>query len=451
LKGIDEEEVMKRKKVVIMGAAGRDFHNFNCVFRDNDEYEVVAFTATQIPWIAGRKYPASLAGKLYPDGIPIYDEEEIESLIRKFDVDEVVFAYSDVSHVYVMNRASIAIANGANFRLLGTKETWLKAKVPVVSVCAVRTGSGKSQTSRFIATRLMEKGYKVAVVRHPMPYGDLETQAVQRFKSLDDLEKHKCTVEEREEYEAHIEKGAVVYAGVDYHQILKACEKEADIIVWDGGNNDLPFFKPTIHIVVVDPLRAGHERLYHPGEANLRLADVAVINKVDSATAEQIGKVRNSILEINKKATIIEARSKIVSLEAHEEIAGKKVIVVEDGPTVTHGEMPYGAGAIYAERNGAVLVDPRPYAVGSIRETFEKYKHIGKVLPAMGYSQRQVEELRQTIEASDAQIVVVGTPIDLGRLLEVSKPMVRVRYEFDQASGRGLDEIVLEAVEKAGR
>jgi predicted GTPase len=437
----------RRRKVLIMGAAGRDFHNFNCVYRADKSYEVVAFTATQIPDIAGRRYPAALAGRLYPDGIPIHDESEMPDMVRRHGVDDVVFAYSDVPHAVVMDRGSKAIAAGANFVLLGARETMVASAKPVVAVCAVRTGSGKSQTSRHVCDVLGRAGLKVAVIRHPMPYGDLAEQAVQRFATMDDLVAHKCTIEEREEYEPHIERGFLVYAGVDYHAILRAAEKEADVILWDGGNNDLPFYKPDLFITVVDPLRAGHERTYHPGEANFLMADVLVVNKVDSASAAQMEIVRKSIADLNPRAKVVEAASEI-TLDGAPDLKGKRVLVVEDGPTLTHGEMTFGAGAVAARRAGAEMVDARPYAVGSIRATYEKYPHVRTILPAMGYSPRQVDELRQTIEATPADVVVVGTPIDLARLLPGTKPMVRVRYELRQVAGPALDEIVAAA---AGR
>lgn len=423
---------MSKTKVLIMGAAGRDFHNFNRVFRDNDQYEVVAFTATQIPDIEGRVYPPELAGKLYPKGIPIYAEEELHDLIRQLKVDEVVFAYSDVPHEYVMHKASQVLAAGANFRLLGTKDTQVKSTKPVVSIGAVRTGVGKSQTTRAVSRALRELGYKVAAVRHPMPYGDLVKQAVQRFGDYKDLDYHQVTIEEREEYEPHIDNGVVVFAGVDYERILREAEKEADIVLWDGGNNDLPFYLPDIHIVLVDPHRPGHEVSYHPGEANLRSADVVIINKVDTASPEGIAKVRESIFALNPDAIMIEAASPIF-VENSDMIRGKRVLVVEDGPTLTHGEMKYGAGIVAAQKFGAgEIVDPRPYTVGSITETYEHYPKIGTLLPAMGYGDAQRDDLEETINRTDADIVVVGTPIDLGRILEANKPMLRVRYELQE-------------------
>jgi len=437
-----------RKKVIIMGAAGRDFHNFNVFFRDNEEYEVVAFTATQIPDIEGRKYPPELAGKLYPNGIPIYSEDELEDLIKKFKVDFVVFAYSDVSHEYVMNRASRAMAAGASFMLLGPSHTMLTSTKPVISVCAVRTGSGKSQTTRRVAEILKKLGKKTVVIRHPMPYGDLTKQVVQRFGSFEDLDKHNCTVEEREEYEPHIDRGNVVYAGVDYEKILRQAEQEADVILWDGGNNDFPFFKPDLHIVVVDPHRPGHEVTYHPGETNLRLADVIVINKIDTAYPEDIQIVRENSRSANPRAVIIEAASPIF-VENYEAIKGKKVLVIEDGPTLTHGEMSYGAGYVAAEKYGAAeIVDPRPYAVGSIKETYEKYTQLEVILPAMGYSPKQLKELEETINAVPADLVIVATPINLGKILKINKPYVRVKYELQEIGKPDLEDIIKEFFEK---
>ncbi|MEO0239432.1 MAG: cyclic 2,3-diphosphoglycerate synthase [candidate division WOR-3 bacterium] len=437
-----------RKKVIIMGAAGRDFHNFNVFFRDNEEYEVVAFTATQIPDIEGRKYPPELAGKLYPNGIPIYSEDELEDLIKKFKVDFVVFAYSDVSHEYVMNRASRAMAAGASFMLLGPSHTMLTSTKPVISVCAVRTGSGKSQTTRRVAEILKKLGKKTVVIRHPMPYGDLTKQVVQRFGSFEDLDKHNCTIEEREEYEPHIDRGNVVYAGVDYEKILRQAEQEADVVLWDGGNNDFPFFKPDLHIVVVDPHRPGHEVTYHPGETNLRLADVIVINKIDTAYPEDIQIVRENSRSANPRAVIIEAASPIF-VENYEAIKGKKVLVIEDGPTLTHGEMSYGAGYVAAEKYGAAeIVDPRPYAVGSIKETYEKYTQLEVILPAMGYSPKQLKELEETINAVPADLVIVATPINLGKILKINKPYVRVKYELQEIGKPDLEDIIKEFFEK---
>lgn len=433
---------MARKKVVIMGAAGRDFHDFNTYFRDNEEYEVVAFTATQIPDIEGRKYPAELAGRLYPDGIPIYAEEDLPRLIKEKGVDEVVFSYSDVSHEYVMHRASIALSNGAGFRFIPPKVTMLKANVPVIAVCAVRTGAGKSQTTRRVAKLLQSMGKKVVVVRHPMPYGDLREQAVQRFASYEDLDRYKCTIEEREEYEPHIDNGIVVYAGVDYEKILRQAEKECDVLIWDGGNNDIPFYKPDLHIVVADPHRPGHETKYHPGEANLRMADVVIINKVDTASPENVESVKASIKEVNPDADIIEAGSPI-STDKPEMIRGKSVLVVEDGPTLTHGEMKYGAGTIAAKRFGAKeIVDPEPYAVGSIKKTFKKYPHLKNILPAMGYGKTQIQELQETINKVPCEIVVSGTPINLERVMKVNKPILRVRYELDEIGRPNLEDMI---------
>ncbi len=423
---------MNRAKVIIMGAAGRDFHNFNTVFRDNESYEVVAFTATQIPDIEGRKYPAALAGKLYPNGIPIHAEDELVDLIKKYEADDVVFSYSDVSHEYVMHRASLVNAAGAGFRLLGARQTMLKSKVPVVAVCAVRTGCGKSQTTRRVVEILQGMGKKVVAVRHPMPYGDLVAQKVQRFATIDDLKKHKCTIEEMEEYEPHVTRGNVIYAGVDYGAILAQAEQEADVIVWDGGNNDIPFFKPDIHITVVDPHRPGHETGYHPGETNLRMADVVVINKIDTADYENIEAVRAAIQEVNPNAIVVDGASPIF-VEDPAIIRGKRVLVVEDGPTLTHGEMRYGAGVVAAYKFGAIeLIDPRPFIVGRIVETFEKYPDIGQLLPAMGYGDEQMRDLGETINNSDAEAVIIATPIDLRRVVKITKPSVRVTYELQE-------------------
>jgi predicted GTPase len=425
-----------------MGAAGRDFHNFNTYFRNNNDYEVVAFTATQIPDIEGRVYPASIAGELYPEGIPIYPEEELSTLIKKHNVDQVIFAYSDVSHETVMHKASQVLACGADFRLMGPDNTMIKSKAPVIAVTAVRTGSGKSQTTRYVAQTLTERGKKVAIIRHPMPYGNLEEQVVQRFASYADLDKHKCTIEEREEYEPHIDLGLVVYAGVDYEKILHQAEAEADVILWDGGNNDLPFYNTDLHIVVVDPHRAGHETAYHPGEANLRKADIALINKVDSADPTDVEKVKATITAVNPQAKIIMANSPI-TVDDPEAVAGKKVLVIEDGPTLTHGEMAYGAGVIVAEKLGAAeLIDPRPFAVGTIKDTFTKYNHLSRLLPAMGYGQTQIEELEKTINASPAELVVIGTPIDLRRIMKLDKPALRVRYDLEEIGNQELAQIL---------
>jgi predicted GTPase len=422
------------RRVLIMGAAGRDFHNFNVVYRDDQRYEVVAFTATQIPFIEDRLYPASLAGPRYPNGIPIHDEGELTRLIRDLRVDDVVFAYSDVSHLHVMHKASEALAAGASFVLLGPNETMLEADVPVVAVCAVRTGSGKSQTTRAIARTLREAGKRVVAVRHPMPYGDLEAQRVQRFATLEDLDRYDTTIEEREEYEPHIASGTVIYAGVDYGDILRQAQAECDVLIWDGGNNDLPFYRPTVHVVVADPLRAGHETAYHPGEANLRMADVIVVNKMDSASIEQVNALLETIHELNPRATVVKANSR-VTVDDPEAIRGKRVLVVEDGPTLTHGEMKFGAGVVAARAHGAAeIVDPRPWAIGTIDETFRRYE-VGPVLPAMGYSDVQLEEMAKIIDAVDAELVVVGTPIDLRRVIEIRKPAVRVRYELEVLPG----------------
>jgi predicted GTPase len=425
-----------------MGAAGRDFHNFNTYLRNNLAYQVVAFTATQIPNIEGRTYPKVLAGDSYPKGIPIRPEEELSSLIRDEKIDEVFFSYSDVPHEYVMHKASQVLAAGADFSLLGLNNTWLKSTKPVVSVCAVRTGSGKSQTTRRVSNILREMGFKVAAIRHPMPYGDLSKQIVQRFADYSDLDKHECTIEEREEYEPHIDNGVIIYAGVDYEKILRQAEAEADIILWDGGNNDLPFYKPDLHIVVVDPHRAGHETRYHPGEANALIADVFVINKVDTANREDVLAVTNSISKLNPKAQIIEAASPLF-LDHPEEIRGKRVLAIEDGPTLTHGEMAYGAAWIAARRYGASeIVDPRPYAVGSITATYKKYPTTGNVLPAMGYGDKQIAELEQTIKNADVDLVVIGTPIDLSRVLKIKQPSQRVRYDLQEIGKPTLREIL---------
>ena len=440
---------MQRIKVIIMGAAGRDFHNFNVYFRNNDAYEVVAFTATQIPGIEERSYPPELAGPNYPNGISIYPEEELPRLIREHNVDQVVFAYSDVSYEYVMHKASIALANGADFRLMGPKTTMLEAKVRVVSVCAVRTGSGKSQTSRQVAKILKSKGLRVVVIRHPMPYGDLRKQICQRFASYKDLDKHECTIEEREEYEPHIDNGIIVYAGVDYEKILREAEKEADVIVWDGGNNDIPFYKSDLHIVVADPHRAGHEIAYHPGEANLRLANVVIINKVETADPKNVERVKQNVRTVNPNATILEAASPITA-DKTELIKGKRVLVIEDGPTLTHGNMPYGAATIIAKRLGAgEIVDPKPYAVGSIKETYKKYAHLGAILPAVGYGERQIAELKETTDRTPCDVVVIGTPIDLRRVMSIDKPTVRVKYELKVLGPVSLEQILEEFLQRS--
>ncbi len=419
-----------RKRVIIMGAAGRDFHNFNVLFRDNEEYEVVAFTATQIPDIEERKYPAELAGKLYPNGIPVEAEDDLVKLIHELRADQVYFSYSDVRHNYVMHKASTVTSRGADFVLTSVAGTMIESAKPVVSICAVRTGCGKSQTTRAVVKLLKAAGKKVVSIRHPMPYGDLARQAVQRFASLDDLKKHECTIEEMEEYEPHISMGSVIYAGVDYGAILAEVEKEADVIVWDGGNNDTPFYKPDVHIVVADPHRPGHELAYFPGETNLQLADVVLINKIDTADLEDIEEVRENIQFINPGAMILEGVSP-VQVDDPEIIRGRRVLVIEDGPTLTHGEMDYGAGIIAASKFGAYeLVDPRPWVTGRIAETFEKYPDIGHLLPAMGYGEEQMKDLEETIAAVDCDAVVIGTPIDLRRVIKIDKPSVRVSYEL---------------------
>ncbi len=421
-----------RIKVLIMGAAGRDFHNFNVYFRENEAYDVVAFTATQIPDIDGRKYPAELAGSLYPNGISIHDEEELEDLIYDLDVDEVVFAYSDLPYEYVMSKAAIVNYAGADFRLMGAKSTMIPSTKPVIAICAVRTGCGKSQTTRAVCDHLTAQGKKVVAIRHPMPYGDLVKQKVQRFAKLDDLKKHNCTIEEMEEYEPHIMNNTVVYAGVDYEAILREAEKEADIIVWDGGNNDMPFYMPDIMITVVDPHRAGHELTYYPGETNLLMADVIVINKIDTADIDDISTVRENIRILNPEAIVVDAASP-VSVDDEEVIYANRVLVVEDGPTLTHGEMQYGAGVVAAEKYGAEsLVDPRPWTVGKISETFEKYPDIGQILPAMGYGEEQMKDLETTINQVDCDAVIIGTPIDLRRLINIEKPSVRVTYKLQE-------------------
>ena len=433
---------MNKNKIVIMGAAGRDFHNFNVYFRDNSNYEVVAFTATQIPDIAGRKYPVELSGPLYPKGIPIYPEEKLPELIKKHQIDQVILAYSDLPYEYVMSKASLVLANGADFRLMGPKNTMLKSNLPVISICAVRTGCGKSQTTRRVTEILKKKGYKIAVIRHPMPYGDLRDQIWQRYETYDDLKRYECTIEEMEEYEPHIDKGNVLYAGVDYGEILKRAEKEADIIVWDGGNNDLPFYKPDLHIVVTDPLRAGHELRYYPGGANLRMADVVVINKIDTASLDKINLLRENIRQLAPDAQLIEAASPL-TVDQPELIRGKKVLVVEDGPTLTHGGMKYGAGVVAAQKYGAKeLVDPRRYSVGSISETFVKYPEIGILLPAMGYGEKQIKELETTINAIECDLVIIGTPIDLTRIIKINKKSIRVKYDLQEIGRPDLEEIL---------
>ena len=438
---------MNRTRVLIMGAAGRDFHNFNVIYRNDPQSKVVAFTATQIPNIEGRLYPPELSGELYPDGIPILDEVDLSRLISEFKVDDVVFAYSDVSHEYVMHKASEVLKCGSNFKLLGGEKTMIKSNKPVIAIGAVRTGSGKSQTTRRVAEVLTDAGTSVAVIRHPMPYGDLTKQKVQRFATIEDLKKHDCTIEEMEEYEPHIDRGSVVFAGIDYKAILNKAEKEADIILWDGGNNDMPFYKPDLFLVIVDPHRPGHELLFYPGESNLLMADVVVINKMDTAEPENIATVKANIASVNPSATIIEAASP-VTVEKPDVIKGKRCLVVEDGPTLTHGGMKFGAGIVAAEKFGATeVVDPRPWITGTIAETFESYPDIGKLLPAMGYGEQQIKDLEATINAADCDVVIIGTPIDLRRLLHIEKPSVRVTYNLKE-TGRPTVANVLEPFTK---
>ena len=432
----------QKKKVIIMGAAGRDFHNFNVLYRDNDSVEVVAFTATQIPDIFGRRYPKALAGKLYPKGIPIFDESELLDLIKKHAIDEVIFSYSDIPYQVIMEKAAMVMSAGARFAVEGGDPTMIKSTKPVVAVCAVRTGCGKSQTTRRVAELLQAQGKKVVAIRHPMPYGDLAKQACQRFATLADLDKHKCTIEEREEYEPHIVNGIIVYAGVDYEMIIREAEKEADIILWDGGNNDMSFYKPDLTITVVDPHRPGHELTYYPGQNNLLLADVVVINKIDSADPENVAEVRGNIAAYNPKAVVVDAASP-VDVDKPDMIRGKKVLVVEDGPTLTHGEMPYGAGVVAAEKFGAAeLVDPRPYTVKSITATFKKYPEIGVLLPAMGYGSAQVKDLETTINKTKCDLVMVATPIDLNRIIKINKPSVRVFYSLQEIGHPNLTDVI---------
>src|SRR6266508_2070535 len=436
---------MTRTRVLIAGAAGRDFHNFNLVYRDREAYEVVAFTATQIPNIEGRVYPAELAGSLYPEGIPILPESALEQLVREHEIDEVVFAYSDVTHEHVMHVGSRALAAGASYRLLSPRQTMLASSKPVVAICAVRTGSGKSQTTRHVAHLLREAGKRVAVLRHPMPYGDLTAQAVQRFERYEDLEAAEATIEEREEYEPHLAEGNLVFAGIDYGAILDRAEEEADVILWDGGNNDTPFIRPTVHVVVVDPHRAGHELRYHPGETNLRMADACVVNKVDSAPQEGIDAVLNSIRDHAANARVVLAASPYDVEGDSNEIRGKRVLAVEDGPTLTHGEMAYGAAVLAAKQHGAAeLIDPRSCAVGSIAETFEQYPNVGALLPAMGYGRQQMEDLRETIHRCAADLVLIGTPIDLRRLLDLEQPALRVTYRLQELGEPTLKDVLAE-------
>ncbi|HUU78811.1 MAG TPA: cyclic 2,3-diphosphoglycerate synthase [candidate division Zixibacteria bacterium] len=442
---------MEPTKVLIMGAAGRDFHNFNTYFRDNESYEVVAFTATQIPDIEGRTYPKELAGKLYPKGIPIYDEKDLAEVIEKTKADVCVLSYSDLPYNYVMHIASKVMALGPNFWMMGKKKTSIKSTKPLISVCAVRTGCGKSQTTRKLAVTLSKMGLKVVAIRHPMPYDpDLNSQACQRYGTLEDLDKYRCTIEEREEYEPLIVNGIILYAGVDYERILREAEKEADIIIWDGGNNDFPFYKSDLEIVVTDPHRAGHEISYYPGEVNLRTADVVIINKMETADRAKIDIVRKNIAEYNPKAIVIDGASPL-TVEGWEKIRGKKVLVVEDGPTLTHGEMEYGAGAIAAWKFGAKeLVDPRPFAVGSIKATFEKYNLLGIILPAMGYGKKQIEELEKTINAIDCDLVVIGTPIDLTRIVNIKHDTVRVKYDLQEIGKPDLMDVIKPFLEEKG-
>ncbi len=438
----------KRQRVLILGAAGRDFHDFNTYFRNNPDSRVVGFTATQIPNISGRVYPAEIAGPQYPDGIPILPEAELESIIARESIDLCVFSYSDVSHDYVMHLASRALAAGSGFAVLGPRQTMLDSRLPVISVCAVRTGSGKSQTTRYVVERLRSFGRKPVVVRHPMPYGDLLSQRVQRFESYDDLERYRVTIEEREEYEPHLRRGTIVYAGVDYEAILRRAEEDGDVVLWDGGNNDLPFYRPDLHIVVADPHRPGHELAYHPGEANLRMAHVVIINKTGTAAPEDVRTVRTNIASANPRARVLIGHSPL-TVDRPELLKDRRVLAVEDGPSLTHGELKYGAASVAAREHGAAaLVDPRPFAVGSLVETFEKYSNTGPVLPAMGYGAQQIRELAETIRRSDAEVVAVGTPVDLARLIEIDRPVVRVTYELALDEPEALDALLQPALER---
>lgn len=440
---------MARKKVLIMGAAGRDFHNFNCLYRDNGDYEVVAFTATQIPDIDGRKYPAELAGSLYPEGIPIHPEEDLEKLIKEHQVDEVWFSYSDVPHSFVMNKGSEVIGWGPSFGVCSAARTMIESTKPVIAICAVRTGVGKSQTTRYVSRILKALGKKVVAIRHPMPYGDLAKQACQRFETYEDLDRHQCTIEEREEYEPHIDNGFVVYAGVDYEMILREAEKEADVILWDGGNNDTAFYKADLYMTLVDPHRAGHELSYFPGETNLRIADLLIVNKVDTADPEKVEEVMENCRKANPNATLIKCRS-VITVDQPELVKGKKALVVEDGPTLTHGGMTYGAGWFAAKNCGAAeIVDAKPYAVGTIKATFEKYPNAGAILPAMGYGDTQVRELEETINAIPADVVVEGTPIELKRIISVNKPIANVKYELEEVEAGTIEAMVKAVVDKA--
>ena len=441
---------MSKKKVIIMGAAGRDFHNFNVYFRNNEDYEVVAFTAEQIPGIGDRMYPPELSGPLYPDGIKIYPEEMLPELIEKNDIEQCILAYSDLPHEVVGHKIAWVNKLGPDMRLMGPKTTMIESSKPVVAVCAVRTGCGKSQTSRRVNQILVDMGLKPVNIRHPMPYDpDLTTQIAQRYEKLEDMDKYRCTIEEREEYEPMINMGVILYAGVDYGEILQQAEKEADVITWDGGNNDFPFYKPDLLIVIADPHRPSHEITYYPGETNLRMADVVIINKIDTADYEDVEEVRENTMIVNPSATIVDAASPL-TIDNMESIKGKRVIVVEDGPTVTHGEMPYGAGYIAARKAGAIIVDPRPFAVGSIEDTFEKYPHLEDVLPAMGYGKKQIAELEKTINNADVDAVVIGTPIDLTRIVKISKPSVRVRYDLQEIGRPNLEDVLKEFAKKHG-
>ena len=433
---------MEKINVIIMGAAGRDFHVFNTYFRDNSKYDVKAFTATQIPNIEGRKYPSSLAGELYPNGIPIYTEEELEELINEYDIKQVIFAYSDINHKDVMHKASIVLSKGADFRFMGPNNTSIKSIKPIISICAVRTGVGKSQTTRKVCEILKAMGKKVVAIRHPMPYGDLSKQVCQRFANYEDLDLHQCTIEEREEYEPHIDNGIIVYSGVDYEVILKEAEKEADIILWDGGNNDFPFYHSDLNIVLVDPLRPGQEIEYHPGETNLRMADVIIINKIDSANASDVDLVRENSGNINPDAILIEAASPIY-MDEGEKVKGKRVLVIEDGPTLTHGGVGYGAGSVAARKFGAgEIVDAKPSAIGSIKQVYENYPHILKVLPAMGYGDEQIRELEETINNIDCDVIISGTPIDIKRVIKTEKPVLRVAYELQEIGNPTLEDVL---------
>ena len=440
-----------QRKIIIIGAAGRDFHNFNTFYRDNPAYKVVAFTATQIPNIADRKYPSALAGSLYPDGIPIYEQNDLERLIKELDADECVFSYSDITYAEVMGVGAVVNAAGADFKLLGLKSTMIKSNKPVIAIGAIRTGCGKSQTSRRVAEILMANDLKVIAVRHPMPYGDLTAQKVQRFAAIEDLAKHECTIEEMEEYEPHIARGNVIYAGVDYEAILRAAENDpdgCDVILWDGGNNDFPFYKPDLMITVVDPHRPGHELAYYPGEVTLRIADVAVINKIDSADFEKIQEVRKNIESINPRAVVVDAASTI-TVENPEIIRSKRVLVIEDGPTLTHGEMKIGAGIVAARRFGAAeIIDPRPYAVGEIAETYKKYPDIGTLLPAMGYGEKQMADLSATIERAECDAVIIATPIDLKRVVDIKKPGTRVEYSLQEIGAPNMEDVLADFIKK---